>query len=67
MLDANLPYEKIAWLYTTQSIGQDLRNLFEAPQELPVELRRLVEQIERSAAPSDGDSQAPRGTSHASG
>jgi hypothetical protein len=60
MLKANLPYEKIAWLFTMQGIGQTLRDRYEA-EEVPPELRWLVEQIgDETGVPSGAASRAKR-------
>jgi hypothetical protein len=38
--------EELAWWFTRQKIGQDLRERYEVPKELPPKLQTLVSKLD---------------------
>jgi hypothetical protein len=60
MLKTNTHYDATAWFFTMDRIGRELRELYETSEEMPRELRHVVEQIERwRQASADDNSGVP--------
>jgi len=55
MLKANTHYDATAWFFTMDRIGRELRELYEISEEMPRELRHVVEQIERGRRQASAD------------
>jgi hypothetical protein len=41
-------YEPVAWWWTRNQIGRDLKELYEVPKELPPKLLTLVRKLDNS-------------------
>jgi hypothetical protein len=39
-------YEPVAWWFTKRQLGRELRNLYEAAEELPPQLLALIRKLE---------------------
>jgi hypothetical protein len=39
-------YQPVAWWFTTRQLGRELRNLYQAVEELPPQLLALVRKLE---------------------
>jgi hypothetical protein len=51
MATQSAQYEPVAWWWTRNQIGRDLRELYEVPKELPPKLRTLVRKLDDQLSP----------------
>jgi hypothetical protein len=47
-------FEPVAWWWTKNQIGRDLREVYEVPKELPPKLLALVGNLAESTSPQSG-------------
>jgi hypothetical protein len=60
MLKEHAQFEPVAWWWTRNKIGQDLRERYEVPKELPRELLTLVKKLDEDVGNSrQGVEQVP--------
>jgi hypothetical protein len=48
-------YDPLAWWWTRQEVGRDLRELYDVPAELPPELLTLVRKLDDRDRQNDQD------------
>ena len=51
-------YQPVAWWFTKRRLGRELRNLYQAVEELPPQLLALVRKLEGKSEEAKGEGQS---------